>query len=266
MTARALVPAAASGRLRGSVRPVAALAPADRDAMWALFDKYYADVDRARFEADLAGKDDVILLRDTGDGRIQGFTTIQVYSRTIEGRAFVAVYSGDTVIEASYWGQTALQRAFFGYLMKAKLRNPARPVYWYLISKGYKTYLLLARNVPHHSPRWDAPTPAFDQQVLDLLSTDKFGAAYRPAQGVLHFEECQGRLKRGIAPIDTSLLSHPDIRFFVERNPGHADGDELCCLGRIDAALPVSFIAKQVERSLVRGLRRARSLLWAGSS
>ena len=156
MTARDLVPAASaprSGRLRGAVRPVASLTAADRDAMWAVFSRYYAAVDRARFDADLSAKDDVLLLRDTGDGSLQGFSTIEVYSRRVDGRPFVAVYSGDTVVEEAYWGQTALQRTFFTYLMKTKLRNPTRPVYWYLISKGYKTYLLLARNVPNHFPR-----------------------------------------------------------------------------------------------------------------
>ena len=69
-----------------------------------------------------------------------------------------------------------------------------------------------------------------------------------------------------MAPIDPTLLSVPDIRFFVERNPGHVDGDELCCLGRIDAALPIGFLARQVDKALSRALRRARERLWAGSS
>lgn len=255
-----------AGRLRGVVSRVANLRSTDRDQMWAVFSRYYADVSREKFEADLAAKQDVILLVDAGDHRIQGFSTLEVYTRRLHGRPFVAVYSGDTVVDEAYWGQNALQRTFSRYILQTKLRHPFVPVYWYLISKGYKTYLLLARNFPTHYPRHDRSTPAFSQAVLDLLSEDKFGAAFDKSKGILHFDECQGRLKRGIAPIDTSLLAYPDVRFFVEKNPGHVDGDELCCLGRIDAALPVNFLAKQVERSVARGFRRARERLWAGSS
>jgi hypothetical protein len=29
------------------------------------------------------------------------------------------------------------------------------------------------------------------------------------------------------------VLVNPHVRFFVERNPGHADGEELACLAEI---------------------------------
>lgn len=254
-----------SGRLRGRVVPVARLSAETLEQMWAVFSKYYADIHRAKFEADLSEKQDVILLEDDGDRSVQGFSTLEVYARRLHGRAFVAVYSGDTVVEEAYWGQSALQRTFTRYMVRTKLAHPLTPVYWYLISKGYKTYLLLARNFPTHYPRYDRPTPPFAQAVLDLLSADKFAQAYRPEQGILHFEQCQGRLKRGVAPVDASLLAYPDIRFFVERNPGHADGDELCCLGRVDLAFPAHFLLRQARKSLRGALGRARRL-WAAAT
>lgn len=253
------------GRLVGRVVPLGQLTGPDRDRMWAVFSKYYADVTRERFEADLAEKQEVVVLRDATDGALQGFSTIQVYRREVEGRPFIAVFSGDTVLEEVYWGQTTLQRIFVAYLIRTKLRHPLLPVYWFLISKGYKTYLLLTRNMPTHWPRHDRPTPPFAARVLDLLARDKFGEAWDPEQGILRFEVCQGRLKRGVAPIEARLLEHPDIRFFVERNPGHADGDELCCLGEVDLAFPLLFPFKLMRKSLARGLARARRL-WADAS
>lgn len=252
--------AAPSGRLRGSVVGVQSLSIEARDAMWLVFSKYYAAITREKFESDLAQKQDVIMLLDSGDGSVQGFTTIEVYAPAVQGRAVIAVYSGDTVITEAYWGQHALHRAFNRYLLMTKLRHPLMPVYWFLISKGYKTYLLLARNVPNHYPRYDRATPEFDQAVLDTLCADKFGAAYRPEQGVLRFETCRGRLKRGVAPIEARLLEHPDIRFFVEKNPGHVDGEELCCLGQVDAVLPVSFMFRQFKKALRNAFLRARRL------
>lgn len=255
----------ASGRLRGEVVATARLSGAQRDQMWAVFSRYYAAVSREKFEADLAEKPQVILLSDTGDRRIQGFSTLQVYARTLQGRRFLAVYSGDTVTDEAYWGQPALQRTFTRFLIRTKLYNPHLPVYWYLISKGYKTYLLLARNFPTHYPRHDRPTPRFAQAVIDLLSKDKFGDAYRPEQGVLRFETCQGRLKRGVAPVDEALLAFPDIRFFVQQNPRHAEGDELCCLGRVDLAFPTYFLTRQLTKSLTSARHRFRRL-WAAAT
>lgn len=236
-----------------------------RDQMWAVFSKYYASITREKFEADLSEKQDVILLHDTGDNSLQGFSTIEVYAQNIGSRRFIAVYSGDTVLDEAYWGQSALHRTFTRYLLRTKLQHPLLPVYWYLISKGYKTYLLLARNVPNHYPRHDRPTPEFEQQVLHRLSSEKFPEAYNREQGILRFETCQGRLKRGVAPIAAELLTHPDIRFFVDRNPGHVDGEELCCLGRVDAALPFVFTARQLVKSLRDGLHRLRRL-WAAAT
>lgn len=234
-----------------------------RAAMWALFEGYYEGVTRARFEEDLAEKNDVILLRDPRDGSLQGFSTLMVYPSTVQGRRFVTLFSGDTLIAPGYWGQTALQRAFLAYGMKTKLRHPLVPVYWFLISKGYKTYLLLSRNFPEYWPRYDRPTPPWHRAVIDYLSREKFGAAWQPEDGVLRFPHDEGRLREDVAPVDPALMAMPDVRFFVEKNPGHTRGDELCCIGRIDLALATSYLTKLARRKVgARGLSRAR---WTGS-
>jgi hypothetical protein len=41
------------------------------------------------------------------------------------------------------------------------------------------------------------------------------------------------RLRPGVADLTPQRLRDPHVRFFVERNPGHAGGDELCCLAPI---------------------------------
>ncbi len=51
-----------------------------------------------------------------------------------------AFFSGDTIIEKEYWGNRALTCAMYRYIVSFKLRYPLVPVYWILISKGFKTY------------------------------------------------------------------------------------------------------------------------------
>lgn len=253
--------APASGRLRADVVSVRALDPAQREAMWSVFARYYADVSRATFDADLDDKDDVIVLSDSGDRSLQGFSTLKLYEETVSGRRCLAIFSGDTIVDEAYWGQRALHRRFIRYVVMQKLKRPHLEVHWFLITKGYKTYLLLARNFPAYWPRHSARTPPHEAVLLDRLARKKFGPAWRPERGVLQFDECLGRLKEGVAPIEASLLSDPDVRFFTKQNPGHGRGDELCCLGKVDLTLWVSFTARLFKRAFTRTGERVRRVV-----
>lgn len=221
-------------RLRGRTIPVVALDDPTRARMWRIFERYYVDVTPERFRSDLDAKHSVILLEDARDGSLQGFSTIQVLERELEGRRFRAIYSGDTVLETGYWGQGALRRAFVRFMFLQKLRRPFTPLYWFLLSKGYRTYLLMARNVVRFWPRHGQATPAREARRLDLLAREKFGDAWNPASGVVQFDQCLGRVRPGVVPLPPELRDDPDVRFFHQANPGHADGDELCCLGRLE--------------------------------
>jgi hypothetical protein len=242
----------ATGRLRASLAVPRELDRASREAMWELFSRYYADVRRPLFEADLEEKDHVILLRDEGDGSIRGMSTLKVSELVVGGRRVRAVFSGDTIIEAAYWGQSALHWAFLGYLVRVKLQTPFQPVFWFLISKGYKTYLLLARNFPTHFPRHDRATPAWEQAVLDELARGRYGDAYDAPSGILRFASAHGRLCERVAPVTDELMAMPDVRFFVEKNPRHARGDELCCIGRVG----LDFVLYGALRVLKRPIRK----------
>ena len=226
------------------------LDPVTVESMWELFSRYYENTSRDVFEQDLKPKHHVILLRDSGDRSLQGFGTLEVLDETIMGRRVKVIFSGDTVIDKAYWGQSALQWAFYLYIIKQKLKNPFRPVFWFLISKGYKTYLLLSRNFPHYWPRYDRATPAWHKSLIDSLARKKFTEAWQPEKGILHFGERRDHLKSGVAPIDEKLMIYPDIRFFAEKNPGHIDGDELCCLGQVDLSLARFYSLKSLKRFL----------------
>ena len=248
---------AASGFLRGRVRRVDQLRPKTVEAMWSLFARHYDSVSREAFDRDLSHKQYVVICRDTGDRSVQGFSTLQILERKQAGSRYVAIFSGDTIIDSRYWGQTALQRAFLRFIAATKLKHPTVAVYWFLISKGYKTYLLLARNFADFWPRRDVAFPARERAILAELAREKYPEAWRPERGVLEFEDCPGRLRAEVAPVDAEALEDPDVRFFAKANPGHARGDELCCLGKIDASLCLSAARKFVRRRIEQGRRRA---------
>ncbi len=247
-----------SGVLKAQVIPAKKVDPATREAMWVLYAHYYEEGTRDIFLRDLAEKNHVIVIRDTGDYSVQGFSTIKCFSKQVDGRLFWVVYSGDTIVAKEHWGQTALQRAFLTYIIRTKLQHPFTPVYWFLISKGYKTYLLLSRNFPTYWPRHDKPMPAWEKKVLDTLAKEKFGDDYLPEHGIVHYKDCPGRLKLDVAPISKELQKkYDDIRFFVEKNPGHEQGDELCCLGLNNPHTWIHYLGKLGRKKAKKTLSRA---------
>jgi hypothetical protein len=242
-----------SGKLAAREAQVAKLDTETREAMWRVFERYYAGTARETFEEDLAKKQHVILLSDSGDSSLQGFSTLQVYEQEVSGKKVTAIFSGDTIVEASYWGQKALQTAFFFFILRQKLARPATPLYWFLISKGYKTYLLLSRNFVEYWPRHDQATPEGVLGLMDRLAEERFGDLWDAEAGILRMNGRDGHLKQGVAPVDPDALKHADIQYFVQKNPGYVDGDELVCVGVIDATFATAYAKKRVMRAL--GLR-----------
>ncbi len=242
-----------SAGVQGRVQAVQDLTPGDRDQMFALFETYYVDVSRERWDADLRGKHDVIVIRGP-DGRICGFSTLARLAVEVDGRRHRAVFSGDTVVDEAYWGSRVLGRVFLAYMFRQRLRHPLAPLWWFLISKGYKTYLLMANNFPEHWPRHERPTPPARQALLDALAQHLFPDDYDARCGLIRFPPEHGRLRKGIAATDPALVAgHPRIGFFEARNPDWRQGVELACIASMSWTMPLRYAVKAALRGLRPG-------------
>jgi hypothetical protein len=219
--------------LQARVRRVASLTDRELELMWTLFEKSYAGARREIFERDLAEKNHVIVLKDAS-GLVQGFSTL--LKMEVAEHDALTVFSGDTIISPGFWGQTALQRAFLWYLLAQRHARAGKPVYWFLITKGYRTYLLISRYFPNHWPRHDDLIPVLESGVLDVLCRRKFGEAWDLSSGLLRYAGTPSavRLSAELADVPPRMLRDPDVKFFLARNPKWAEGDELCCLARAD--------------------------------
>jgi len=88
-------------------------------------------------------------------------------------------------------------------------------------------------------------------RLIDALATDRYPTAYDPLTGVVHGHFWSGcRPCQAIADVPEGRLGDRHVEFFVERNPGYVDGDELCCIARIDAdnAAPIARRMLKIER------------------
>ena len=248
-------------KLKARTLPVSQISAPQRDRMYAILEKYYEHVSREQFDFDLNAKDSVILLLDSGTNQIQGFSTLKSMRIARPGsRPVRAIYSGDTVVEREYWGQKVLGVEFLRYLWLQKLKRPFEPLYWFLISKGYKTYLLMANNFKTHYPRFEMQTPTSMQTLLNQVATSYFGAHYSPTDGLIRFQKSMGQLKGGVADItQKELEQNARIRYFAERNPEWKQGTELACLAEMTFLLPIEYACKRLIKVTLAPVGRAVS-------
>lgn len=193
----------------------------DRDAMFALYTRYFETRDRMVFERDLAEKQWVILLRDE-EGAIDGFSTLM----TLKVSGATVFFSGDTIVDRGRWGSYDLPRLWARHVFSAADEN----TWWFLISSGFRTYRYLPLFFRDFHPRRDGD--ATMKPLLDAIALEKFGDAYDPRTGVIRLAT-PAPLREGVSDPGTRR-TNPDVSFFLEANPGHAQGDELACLVRVD--------------------------------
>jgi hypothetical protein len=194
--------------------------------MYELFCSQFENVPREQFYADLDEKNWVMLLQD--DGKVVGFSTLDVYETTINDQQMTLVYSGDTAVDRETWSDSALSYHLMGAFGWLRHHYSCDHLYWFLLVSGYRTYRLLPVFSDVFYPRYDRATPADVQALMDGMAAQRFGANYDPASGIVRLEN-PSILREGYRGIPENRLSDPDIAFFAERNPGHLQGDELVC-------------------------------------
>jgi hypothetical protein len=199
--------------------------------MYFLFEKYYVDISYELFLHDLKEKTHVLFVRNVKN-ELVGFSTLfRKKNHSIAKGTFL--YSGDTVIRQDYWGTKYLQKAFFYFILRTKLASPFQPVYWMLISKGFKTYMMMKRNFISCWPRREGVTPVHLKEVQNAFYKMKFGSSYKKDLDLIVFEESKGTVKGDIASPSDEDKADMDIQFFLERNPKYSEGVELACLAEI---------------------------------
>lgn len=198
-----------------------ALTDAERAEMLALMKEFFLGVNATQFERDLAEKNWVILLED--NGRLRGFSTLQLYTTGVGGTRIRVIYSGDTIVHRDAWGSSALART---WLKTVRKWQDDVPLYWLLITSGFRTYRFLPVFWKEFWPRYDAVQRP---RLLDALAEERFGKQFDAANGLVRFGTPQ-LLRNGLKEIPPSRLADPHIKFFAGANSDHARGDELVCL------------------------------------
>lgn len=198
----------------------------ERDAMYRLLSGFFEGVTRERFEADLAEKPWVLLLED--EEGLKGFSTLLLYETFLPGEGIcTVVYSGDTIVDPAAWGSAALPRCWIAAVRRLREEHPQGRLWWLLLTSGFRTYRFLPVFWKDFWPRWDAATPPDIQARLDALAGERLGSLYQ--DGIVRFPEPQ-KLRGELAEVPPGRRLDPHVAFFLEKNPGWVEGDELVCL------------------------------------
>ena len=218
-----------------------ALSEADRENMLSLMNRYYHNVKPAKFLQDLMDKDFVICLRATLEdhpvkrhnaqlGTVLGFSTQKVFVHDFNGNPCRILFSGDTIVSREHWNSPLLARAW-GRLVMRLIGESPMPLYWLLLSKGYRTYRFLPLFFHNYAPS----SQGLDNVELDgmrhALTRHLFGLAYNPETFTVSGRAIDNYfLRTGVADIDQARLCDRNVRRFLHLNPSYNEGDELSCI------------------------------------
>lgn len=198
------------------------------EGMFGLHARHFVNVRRERFMADLDEKDWIILLLKRRGG-IAGFSTQKLMQPLDAGGAARFLFSGDTIVEREHWNTPFIAGCFGHLMLKMMDLYGEDDLYWFLISKGFRTYRFLPVFFKRFWPASDRETPPAMAALLAAAATRRFGDAFDPASGLIRMQGGD-HLVPELAGVPSLRLRDPHVAYFLARNPRYAQGEELACL------------------------------------
>lgn len=224
----------ANNKTRTYFRSIKSVSVSHIRQMYDLYAQYYENTSLEVFLKDLSNKSGVIMVERTADDRMVGFSTQTFFDLNVDGKRVRGIFSGDTVIEKAYWGNNALANTFYRRLIIERLKRPFVPFYWFLISKGYKTYLLMTNNFYNYYPNVNGKDEKY-KRITQAYCSTLFPEAFDSKNMLLDSGQDYVRLKEAVADITPELkAANPHIDFFDKVNPSWRRGTEVPCLAACD--------------------------------
>ena len=202
--------------------------------MYHLFCSQFENVSMNQFVRDLDEKNWVLLLHDSA-GSLAGFSSLHVYDQNVGDKVVTLVYSGDTVVDRGTWSDSALSYNWMGAIDWLQRQYNKEALYWFLLVSGFRTYRFLPVFSRLFYPRFDEPTPDDVQSLMHAIAGERFNGLYDRDSGIVRLE-APSILKEEFRGIPEHRLGDPHVAYFAERNPGHAQGDELVCFCELSEA------------------------------
>ncbi len=233
--------------LTSTIVAVSKVPDRQKEAMFALHRRYFCKLTHETFLRDMNEKDWVIVLRDAD--AVVGFSTLQIIRITVDGTERVFLFSGDTIVDSAHRQRSTLAGSFGHVMLRLMAECRARPVYWFLISKGYRTYRFLPLYFNRFYPACTWETPAGHARLLRAAAREKFGEAFDDTAGLVRRGDQGDRLRPEMCRIPAGRRKDPHVRFFLDKNPNFHMGDELACIADVREDNLNAYAWRAIERA-----------------
>ena len=204
------------------------------DRMYQLLVSNYDFVNRKQFEKDLSNKSWIGLLQDQTE-KIEGFTTFSVNPNGTGTDTYNIIFSGDTIVSPEHWGSLEFVRGSIHTGGRIVASDPNKKWYWFLISKGHRTYMYLPLFFGEYYP---ALEPNLEEELrlkrkLNQMASQLFGSCWHPDKGLIIFPNNMGQMKTELAEASWKRKHKSHVAFFLEKNPRFFKGEELACIAEL---------------------------------
>lgn len=105
--------------------------------------------------------------------------------------------------------------------------------YWFLISKGIKTYMYLPTYFKKFCPKADYTENEMEKKIKDIYAEKIYGNRYNKENGIVKNDGTNDFLRENVVVLSEKQLKNKNVQFFLEKNPSYQKGDELVCLAEI---------------------------------
>jgi hypothetical protein len=223
------------------------------DSMLKLMQENYTDISREQFLNDLSQKEYAGLLYDCNNC-VQGFTTYAVNPNQSGSFNYAVLFSGDTIISPEYWGTIELIRGWCYSVAHIMKTHPEKTWYWFLLSKGHRTFMYLPLFFESYYPQMDGEQEqqSFLFEMLEELAGKIYPNLYEKGSGIIRFPYQGGELKEDLAKGTFDKASKKQVKWFIQNNPNFFKGDELICLCKIDPKNMRGFAKKFLSNHLAK--------------
>jgi hypothetical protein len=219
--------------------------------MYFLMNENYNKVSESNFYSDLNKKDWVGLITNES-GKIQGFTTFAINPAGSGTKSYNILFSGDTILAPEHWGSQVMMQGWCNSVGRFIAGDPDKLWYWYLLSKGHRTYMYLPLFFQHYFPAIN-PGEEYSQltKVANEVSIKLFDKYWIPEDGVIRFDQSLGELKPELTEATYQKKGSDFVKFFIEKNPGFFKGEELVCIGLIDP----EYLLRSAKTLVLEGMK-----------
>lgn len=242
-------------RLTFKTHQVPSLLPQQKERMFELMSANYCSMKQEVFYRDLMNKQIVGLIFDE-DNKIQGFTTFAINPKGTGTETYYILFSGDTIISPDHWGSLIMIKGWCTAVGEIIATDRKKVWYWYLMSKGHRTYMYLPLFFYSFYPAAD--NKEHDQAlkpIIDRVSSIMYPENWKPEEGVIKFDSDAGALSPELVQGTYDRKKNAHVAFFLERNPGFHKGDELVCM----AILHPDNLKRSAKEYVLQGMNRSIS-------